>query len=144
MSFIHKYKDRFRTFWFTHLWRKDESVHKRALSAAIGVSIGLSPFWGLQTIIVIILIGLFRLNKIITLGFSYISIPPLIPFVLMAQLTIGHLIIGGNSASIELKSAGWHTLIDAGWTLLLGGLILSVASGLASYFLCRKILSQQK
>ena len=41
---------------------------------------GIVPIWGFQMLAALFLSYIFRLNKIIVLLFSNISIPPLIPF----------------------------------------------------------------
>ena len=59
----------------------------------MGVFIGISPFWGFQTIIVLALAVLLKLNKAIAFSFSNISFPPLIPFIIYGSLKIGSYLI---------------------------------------------------
>lgn len=67
---------------------------QKALSAALGVFIGVAPLWGFQTILSISLAALFRLNKVISFSFSHISLPPFIPFIIYGSLKVGDLILG--------------------------------------------------
>lgn len=71
------------------LFHFKEPAHVKALSAGIGVFIGLSPFWGFQTLLAIASAWLFRLNKVLTITFSYISFPPLIPGIIYLQWLCG-------------------------------------------------------
>jgi len=71
------------------LFQFREPAHVRALSAGIGVCIGLSPFWGFQTVMAVSVALLFRLNKVLTILFSYISFPPLIPAIIYLQWLAG-------------------------------------------------------
>ena len=71
-----------------------DAPRKKALSIALGVFIGLSPFWGFHTIIVIFLAILLKLNKAIAFTFSNVSLPPFIPFVLYASLKMGQFVLG--------------------------------------------------
>lgn len=72
----------------------DDSPEKKSLSIALGVLVGLSPLWGLHTVIVISLAILFRLNKVIAFAFSNVSLPPFIPFIVFGGLKLGSWIIG--------------------------------------------------
>jgi glycosyltransferase involved in cell wall biosynthesis len=70
-----------------------DSPRKKALSIALGVFIGLSPFWGFHTVIVIFLAVFLRLNKAIAFAFSNVSLPPFIPFILYASFEFGQYIL---------------------------------------------------
>jgi uncharacterized protein (DUF2062 family) len=73
------------------LFHFSEPAHVKAFSAGLGVLIGLSPFWGLQTLLAVTISLLFRLNKVLTIAFSYISFPPLIPLIIYLQWLCGGL-----------------------------------------------------
>ncbi|WP_264564762.1 DUF2062 domain-containing protein [Flavobacterium sp. N3904] len=78
-----------KKFFLENVLESNDSNARKATSIALGVFIGISPFWGFQTIIVIALAVLFKLNKAIAFAFSNISFPPLIPFVIYGSLKIG-------------------------------------------------------
>jgi len=61
----------------------------KALSIALGVFIGIAPFWGFQTAIVIFLAVVLRWNKVLAFAFSNVSIPPMIPFIIFGSLKLG-------------------------------------------------------
>ncbi len=84
----------FRRFFLEDLLHSDDSPLKKASSVALGVWVGLSPFWGFQTVLVLFLAVVLRLNKFIAFAFSNISIPPLIPFIVYACLQIGTALLG--------------------------------------------------
>lgn len=73
-----------------------DSPRKKALSIALGVFIGLSPFWGFHTVIVIFLAIFFNLNKAIAFAFSNVSLPPFIPFILYASSKVGQWVLNVN------------------------------------------------
>lgn len=83
-----------KRFFIEDFLGSQDSPTKKALSIALGIFIGLSPFWGFHTLIVISLAILFRLNKAIAFAFSNISLPPFIPFVLFASSKVGQAILG--------------------------------------------------
>ena len=70
-----------------------DSPRKKALSIALGVFIGLTPFWGFHTVIVIFLAIFLRLNKAIAFAFSNVSLPPFIPFILYASFEFGQYLL---------------------------------------------------
>ncbi|MDR6301664.1 DUF2062 domain-containing protein [Mesonia maritima] len=85
------------------IWREDilkieEPPHKKALAISLGIFIGISPFWGLQTLLVFFLAQLFKLNKVVAFLFSNVSIPPFIPFIVYASYKLGGFMLGNNSA----------------------------------------------
>jgi uncharacterized protein (DUF2062 family) len=87
---------RFRQFIQMYLWKSDELPSKKALACAVGLGIAFSPFWGFHTLLVLLLAWVFRLNKILTIGISAITIPPVVPFVVGAQVSLGGLLMGGK------------------------------------------------
>lgn len=78
-----------KKFFLENILESNDSNTTKSLSIALGVFIGISPFWGLQTIIVLALAVLFKLNKVISFAFSNISFPPFIPFIIYGSLKIG-------------------------------------------------------
>jgi len=87
-------KKGFKQFFTEDLFKSSDSPSKKAKSIALGVFIGLTPFWGFQTILAVALAVPLRLNKAISFTFSNISIPPFIPFIILGSIKIGSLILG--------------------------------------------------
>lgn len=85
-----------KRFFIEDFLGSQDSPTKKALSITLGVFIGLSPFWGFHTIIVIFLAIVLRLNKAIAFAFSNVSLPPFIPFVLYASSKMGQLVLDVN------------------------------------------------
>ncbi|MCM4158831.1 DUF2062 domain-containing protein [Antarcticibacterium flavum] len=84
----------FKRFWKEDIIKSEEPAHKKAAAVALGVFVGMSPFWGLHTLLVFLLAATFKLNKVIAFIFSNISIPPLIPVIIYASYQLGSLITG--------------------------------------------------
>lgn len=87
--FVSLKKKGIKKFFLENILESNDSNTTKSLSIALGVFIGISPFWGLQTIIVLALAVLFKLNKVISFAFSNISFPPFIPFIIYGSLKIG-------------------------------------------------------
>ncbi|CAN5300513.1 DUF2062 domain-containing protein [soil metagenome] len=92
----------FKRFWKENIIKSDEPAHKKAAAVALGVFVGMSPFWGFHTLLVFLLAALFRLNKAIAFIFSNISIPPLIPVIIYLSYQLGSFLTG-NGISWELR-----------------------------------------
>jgi len=90
-------KKSFKKFIQEDVLESDGSNRTKAFSIALGVFIGLSPVWGLQTFLAISLSVVFKLNKVLTFLSSNISFPPFIPFIIAASLFIGAPFVDGNT-----------------------------------------------
>lgn len=139
----------FRRFWKT-IWNFSDSPATKAFSLAVGILIGLSPFYGLQTLLSIGAAFSFRLNKVITVGSSYISFPPLVPFIIVGQTALGNLLLGTSAAPVEDTSLGsigrW---MDAQWLPFLVGsfasaIVMATLSGFLLYGLLHFFSSRRR
>ena len=131
-NLFRKFKKKgFKRFIVEDLIRHQDSSKKKALSIALGVFIGLSPLWGFQTIIVLFLALLFRLNKFISFSFSNISFPPLIPFVILISFKVGDLFFGTETNySIDSIKENFQ-LTNHLKTYLVGSVIFSTLAAFA-------------
>ncbi len=100
-----------KRFWKEDVIKSNEPAHKKAAAVALGVFVGMSPFWGLHTLLVFLLAAIFRLNKVIAFIFSNISIPPLIPFIIYASYQMGSLVTG-NGIQWELQFADFDSAAE--------------------------------
>ncbi|MGJ8547981.1 DUF2062 domain-containing protein [Winogradskyella wichelsiae] len=96
-DFFRKLKKKgFKRFITEDVIGSNDSPQKKALSVALGIFIGISPLWGIQTIAVLFLALIFKLNKTIAFTFSNISLPPFIPFIIFTSFQLGNFILGEN------------------------------------------------
>jgi len=72
----------------------NDSNSKLSWSIALGLFVGLTPFWGWQLIIAFGVAHAFKLNKFVTVTASNISIPPILPFLLFLSYFTGGLVLG--------------------------------------------------
>jgi len=86
-------KKGFKRFFVEDFLGSKDSPKKKALSVALGVFIGFSPLWGFHTLIVLTLAVFLKLNKTIAFAFSNVSLPPFIPFIIIASLELGQFIL---------------------------------------------------
>ena len=115
-----------KKFLLNDVLGSNDSPAKKAGSIALGVFIGLSPFWGLHTLLVLFLSFLLKLNKPIAFAFSNVSLPPFIPFIILASLQTGSWILGESfTLSLDSINENFDFLIHLK-AYLLGSLVLAI------------------
>ena len=115
-----------------------------AISVGIGfgVFMGIAPIWGFQMIVAVLLAHFLKLNKIIVLAFSNISLPPVIPFIIYLSYATGGLVMDNpieftTETMYYLKDQIIHgnfynTLNEFGYSILqyiIGSIILGLLLG---------------
>ena len=126
-----------RRFLLENILESDDSNSKKALSIALGVFIGIAPLWGFQTILVLFLAVLLRLNKAIAFAFSNISFPPFIPFIIYLSLKTGQIFVPGDAVLHFDRTIAFSEIQQHIAQYLVGSFILaaltSAVFGFASY-----------
>ncbi|CAL66628.1 DUF2062 domain-containing protein [Christiangramia forsetii] len=123
----------FKKFWKEDIIKNQEPAHKKAAAIALGVFVGISPFWGLHTLLVFTLAAVFKLNKVIAFLFSNISIPPFIPVIIYASYQTGSLITGnGFDWDLKLQKLETGTDVFLGlWQYIMGSFALAIVVAIA-------------
>jgi len=93
-------KENIQNFKNKHLLNKNESDKIKILSVMLGIFMSVVPVWGYQMLIALFLAYIFKLNKIIVIVASNLSIPPLIPLILYFSYKTGEIILPSNSNNI--------------------------------------------
>ena len=128
-----------RRFIKEEILGSNESPLKSAQAMALGVFIGLTPLWGLHTILVLSLAILFKLNKVISFAFTNVSFPPFIPFTVYASIMIGTQVLGEPTDYSFADFEQNFEFVKSLKTYVVGSFILafvaSIIVGLVSYFL---------
>jgi glycosyltransferase involved in cell wall biosynthesis len=114
-----------KSFVRKHFLKKDESIVKKSMSVTLGIFFGIIPIWGYQLISAIAAAYLFKLNRAIVILTANISIPPLLPFVLIGSLKTGELVTG-EDADLSLRNISLLTVKTNLYTYLTGACILAV------------------
>ncbi|RKS96873.1 DUF2062 domain-containing protein [Chryseobacterium defluvii] len=142
-NFVNNFKKKsFKKFIKEDVLESDGSNRTKAFSVALGIFIGLSPFWGLHTLLVISLAVLFKLNKVLAFVASNISLPPFIPFIIAAALFLGAPFVQGDS-NILTQELNFDLVKNNLLQYVIGSAILattmSALSGIATYLLLHKL-----
>lgn len=138
-NFIRSFKKKsLKRFFLENVLESGDSNTKKSLSIALGIFIGIAPVWGLQTVTVLFLAYIFRLNKLIAFAFSNISIPPMIPVIIYASLKIGSLFVA-ESKEISGDISAVDAIGKNVFQYLAGSIVLAVLSavifGMGSYII---------
>ncbi|CAM4272125.1 DUF2062 domain-containing protein [Flavobacterium terrigena] len=132
-------KKKIKQFIKEEILQSNDSNLIKSLSIALGVFIGIAPFWGFQTVLVLFLAVLFRWNKILAFTFSNISIPPMIPFIIYGSLQMGSYFVKGNGNFYQYQNLTFETIKNHTSQYLVGSFILATIAaftfGIASFFL---------
>ncbi|WBV54922.1 DUF2062 domain-containing protein [Chryseobacterium daecheongense] len=142
-NFINNFRKKsLKKFIKEDVLESDGSNRTKAFSVALGVFIGLSPFWGFQTLLVISLSVLFKLNKVLAFVASNISLPPLIPFIIAISLFIGAPFVHGES-NVFNQELNFDLVKNNLLQYVIGSMILastaSAISGAAVYLFLNKV-----
>lgn len=133
-------KKSFKQFIKEDVLQTTDSKEVKALSIALGVFIGIVPVWGFQTFLSIFLATVFKWNKSLSFLGSNISIPPLIPFIVLGSLKIGSFIIPADQPLIlDFDNIGFESLQTHLLQYIVGSVILatfmSIILGITIYFI---------
>lgn len=132
-------KKGFKKFFLEDILESKDSNFKKAAAIALGIFIGLSPFWGFQTILLFTLAALFRLNKVIAFLSSNVSFPPFIPLIIYGSLKIGSIFVSSDAPLILDSSMTFDDIQKNATQYIVGSLILAsvsaLSAGLISYLL---------
>ena len=141
----HRTRSFFYDWWLlalTSLHHSQRPFHS-AVSLAMGVFLACTPFYGLQTLLIIGASLLFRLSFPIAFLGSQVSLPPIYSIIVPLQLYVGFKITGESSANdgpfIEVAQS--HFSSWAIGSVIVGG-VLAVLLGCIWYLVQKK--SQKK
>ncbi len=114
-----------------------ESNKVKVASVMLGAFMGVAPVWGWQMAIALGLAIAFKLNKVIVLAVSNISIPPMIPIILYLSFISGGIVLG-NGIGIDFDSGitlayVTENLFQYVIGSLVFGIFLALALGLITY-----------
>ncbi|MBV8325837.1 DUF2062 domain-containing protein [Chryseobacterium sp.] len=142
-NFVNNFKKKsFKQFIQEDVLESDGSNRTKAFSIALGVFIGLSPFWGFQTLLVISLSVLFKLNKVLAFVASNVSLPPFIPFIIAASLFLGAPFVHGDS-NILGQDLNFELIKNNLLQYIIGSFILSTTlsaiSGVATFLFLNRL-----
>ncbi|MBK8601127.1 MAG: DUF2062 domain-containing protein [Flavobacterium sp.] len=118
-----------KKFISENILHNQDSNFKKSASIALGVFIGVSPFWGFQTILVLALAVVLRLNKVLAFAFTNVSFPPFIPFIIYASLKLGGWFMTSDAIISFDKSLTYSDVKANFLQYIVGSFMLATFSG---------------
>ncbi|MNK36738.1 hypothetical protein D3C87_552940 [compost metagenome] len=134
-------KKGFKKFFLEDILESNDSNFKKSAAIALGIFIGLSPFWGFQTILLFTFAALFRLNKVIAYLTSNVSFPPFIPFIIYASLQVGSVFVSSDAPLVLDSSITLDDIQKNATQYIVGSLILASVSALSVGFISYLLLT---
>lgn len=121
-----------------NLTHSGESNNRLAAAIGLGVFWGIAPVWGWQMILAGVTAHMFKLNKIVAVASSNISIPPMIPFILFGSFATGGLLLG-RPVNFLIGDVTFESIAGSLLQYLVGSIALAATAGvvvwLVSYIL---------
>jgi uncharacterized protein (DUF2062 family) len=128
------------------LLQLDDPPPRIALALAVGVFISCTPFYGLQTLLSLLVATVARLNKAATVTGTWLNLPWFAPFVYAAALHVGASVVPGIQRrpkdALAVLTAPPHAFSidelarvarDLSAALLIGTTILGLVAGAVTY-----------
>ncbi|SFN19211.1 Glycosyltransferase involved in cell wall bisynthesis [Paenimyroides ummariense] len=135
-------KKSFKAFLKEDILQTNDTNEVKALSLALGVFIGIVPVWGFQTFLSIFLAAIFKLNKTISFVGSNISLPPFIPFIVLASLKVGSFFVGeSGEILIDFDNISFDSIKNHLLQYIVGSTILATFMAVLLGFICYIILN---
>lgn len=125
-------KENISSFIKENITQTKESNHRVASSIGLGVFFGIVPIWGYQMIAAGVTAHLLRLNKVLTIISSNISIPPMIPFILYGSFYVGALLLDSD-AGLNLSSISFSKVYEDLFQYVYGAMVFAIICGMIAY-----------
>lgn len=128
-----------KQFVRNNITHSPESNLRMSLSVGLGVCCGILPAWGYQMWIALAVAQVTKLNKVLAVVASNISIPPMIPFILFGSYAIGCWLLG-NPISLLFNEITFENAMINLWQYVLGAFVLALAAGVCAWLMCWAVL----
>lgn len=117
-----------RGFIDRHILHSKDSNVLMAAAMGWGVFCGIIPIWGYQMVFAGVSAHFMRMNKLIAITFSNISIPPMIPFILYGSVEIGAMVFGEENR-LSMENISIETVGQSLAQYLVGSFVLAGLAG---------------
>lgn len=129
---------RWTKYWYLRLMRQKSSPRNLAAACALGMFIGAMPIIPFQSIVVIALAFVMRVNKLAAwLATCYSNAATMVPFYYFL-FEVGRLVTPFNNVSFDPNHLEMTQLIEAGWKVFVvmfaGGLAFGIPATIITYF----------
>lgn len=123
-----------------HITHSAEPNYKVGLAIGYGIFWGIVPLWGYQMILAGVTAHFLKLNKVIVIISSNISIPPMIPFILYGSYVAGGLVLG-LPLSVPFAQMSFEMVGTVLVQYVVGSFVLALAAGIAGALVSYPLLA---
>ncbi len=120
--------DRVKGIVRTQLLHSRDSNMRLAMAMGWGMFCGIAPIWGWQMVFAGVTAHALKLNKVVAMVFSNVSIPPMIPFILYGSMVVGARVLNIDNV-FSLDHISMAAIGLAAGQYLIGSLGLAVLAG---------------
>ncbi|BCS86971.1 DUF2062 domain-containing protein [Pseudodesulfovibrio sediminis] len=129
---------RWTKYWYLRLMRQQSSPKNLATACALGMFIGALPIIPFQSVVVIALAFVLRVNKLAAwLATCYSNAATMVPFYYFLFM-VGKTVVPVEGVVFDPNNLRMVDLIDAGWKLFgvmfAGGLVFGIPATIVTYF----------
>ncbi|MDR0303999.1 MAG: DUF2062 domain-containing protein [Chitinispirillales bacterium] len=127
-------------FVFNNELKSNISPRKAAFSFAIGVFLGIFPIYGFQMPAALAISTAAKLNRPLSALGTMISVPPLLPFILIASIWLGSIVFPDSIQKVEtltdlFSENKLEFLLKGGKCFIVGSVILAFILATISYLI---------
>lgn len=135
-------KGNFKKMLKEHLFNKEESTSRKALSIGFGVFMGIVPIWGFQMLVALALATLFRLNRALVIVAANISIPPCIPVIVYLSFLMGRFWVKEDATWVLFqKDLSLNDIYLNLYQYITGSITLAVVAGILAWAITYGLLT---
>jgi glycosyltransferase involved in cell wall biosynthesis len=126
-------KNNFRQLITDQIFHTGMTDLRKSLSVALGIFMGIVPVWGFQLAIAIILSLVLKLNKPLVILAANISIPPMIPLIILLSYKAGAFWMNGHAVNLHLSDhITYHSAFYHLKQYVYGSISLALCSGVVA------------
>lgn len=106
-----------------------DSPRRHGAAVALGTAVGAIPVYGLHLALCTVLARMLRLSRVVTYLAAHINNPLTLPFLLYAELGLGHWLLTGDWPDLSMDHLRSLGFLRLGRDVMLGSLVLGVVMG---------------
>jgi glycosyltransferase involved in cell wall biosynthesis len=148
------FKNDLKKIFIEQITAHNESDEKLSFTLGFGVFMGIVPIWGFQMLVAFFLAKLMKLNKTLVIIAANISLPPLVPFILLSSYWLGGVVLGNSDMQAMLdnfkyiQSGEYLTFINkmgySFYQYIIGAFLLAFSSGLTTFAISYLVIKLTK
>lgn len=128
-----------RAFIDKEILKSKDSNRTMTLSIMLGIFMGIVPIWGYQMIVTVFLAHFLKLNKVISLVASNISIPPVMPFLLYGSYATG-CFLTNSPVSFDITDVSLERMKTVLFQYLTGSIVFALVCSMLAGIISASLL----